>query len=80
MNPGARLALLVGCVLVAALVCPSTARVAVEDVLGPYAERVDGGSPTAAVATVCFVTTTDSEEESGDARGDADPEATHEAP
>ncbi len=39
MTPTLRLALLGGCVLVAALVSPTSARVFVEDLLGPHALR-----------------------------------------
>ncbi|MBL8861486.1 MAG: hypothetical protein JNK02_05685 [Planctomycetes bacterium] len=41
MKPVPRLLLLLGCVLVAALVCPGAARVAAEDLFGPYAEDHD---------------------------------------
>jgi len=38
MNPTARLFLLAGCVAIAAAASPLCARVAVEDLLGPYAQ------------------------------------------
>ena len=38
MNPVARLFFLVGCVAIAAAASPLCARVAVEDLLGPYAQ------------------------------------------
>lgn len=80
MSPGVRLALLAGCVVVAALVCPSMARVAGEDLLGPYAPKGSYASGTALANAASAVNPVDEEEMHGDAHGDADPEAAHDAP
>lgn len=64
MNPTLRLALLGGCVLVAALVSPTSARVFVEDLLGPRALRPASSDEvvTAQSASLAFeVSTLDSE-------------------
>lgn len=64
MNPTLRLALLGGCVLVAALVSPTSARVFVEDLLGPHALRPANSDEvvTAQSASLAFeVSTLDSE-------------------
>lgn len=80
MSPGFRLSLLGGCVLVAALVSPYSARVVTEDLLGPYAlQRVDASETDLANAVYLDVPSVP-EDPHGDARGDADHETAHDAP
>lgn len=56
IHPTLRLALLGGCVLVAALVSPTSARVFVEDLLGPHALRPASTDEvvTAYTSTIAF--------------------------
>jgi hypothetical protein len=74
MKPGLRLALLAGCVFVAALVSPGAARVAVEDVLGPYRACAAGGALLGAHATTAL------EPVHRDDHGDARPQIALDAP
>ncbi len=76
MKAGCRLTLLSGCVLVAALVCPETARVVLEDLIGPYAVR--GDALDTDFAHVPLIQ--DEEDFARDVDGDADFESAHDAP
>lgn len=80
MKPGLRLALLAGCVFVAALVSPQAARVAAEDCLGPYALTGFEGLETRVATALPSARTVRFEEGHGDSDGDVDPEAHHDAP
>jgi len=71
------LALLGGCVLVAALVCPHAARVAVEDWIGPYALRFDAHDTDFAHVPLIIVGEEDFDR---DVYRDADYESAHDAP
>lgn len=77
MKPGFRLTLLGGCVLVAALVCPHTARVAVEDWLGPYSSHSEAHDADFAHVPLIQL---DAEDYARDVDGDADSESAHDAP
>lgn len=80
MKPGLRLALLAGCVFVAALVSPQAARVAAEDCLGPYALSGFEALETRVANALPSARAIRSEEHPGDHDRDADPEALHDAP
>ncbi|MCY2960727.1 MAG: hypothetical protein NTY35_11225 [Planctomycetota bacterium] len=80
MNPGFRLALLGGCVLVAALVSPHSARVVTEDVLGPYALRRAVAGETDLARSVPVEGQNSPEALHDDAHGDHHPEDAHDAP
>lgn len=77
MNASLRLTLLGGCVLVAALVSPHSARVVTEDLLGPYASN---GADEPALDLAHYEAVDSIEDTTGDADGDADPESAHDAP
>jgi len=77
MNPGCRLTLLGGCVLVAALVCPHTARIAGEDWLGPYVTHLDAHDTDFAHVPLI---PSDAEDFARDVDGDDDSESAHDAP
>jgi len=80
MNPGIRLCFLGGCVLVAALVSPHSARVASEDLLGPYACPSAEGSGLDLANAVSVEVPLVHEDSSGDVHRDADSEIAHDAP
>lgn len=80
MIPLVRLALLGGCVIVTALVSPTSARVLTEDLLGSHALQPasDIASDTARVEAIEWAAFAEASEEDG--RIPADPEAGHDAP
>lgn len=80
MTPGIRLSLLGGCVLVAALVSPYSARVVTEDLLGPYALPCVAACETDLANAVSVEAQIVHEDSHGDVHGDADPETAHDAP
>jgi hypothetical protein len=81
MSPAARLFFLAGCVAIAAAASPLCARVAVEDILGPYAQVVpprvaDARSERAAAEEIEVVLETNAFESTGDHADELD----HDAP
>ncbi len=80
MKPGLRLALLVGCVAVAALVSPTSARVVLEDLVGPHALRPETSCEFAADGAGIASSESSPEDSEEIARNVVDLEAGHDAP